>query len=230
MQDDRENLIPNQIAAALEPYGLVPRGGFVFDEENAPSPLIRGGHFRSVVLVGHFGSAIWPHFTRWWQDHTDSQDPLDQWSKDVLTAVAVKFGAIAVFPSDRPYLPFQQWAMRAEGLRPSPLGILIHPQYGLWQAFRGALLFDRALDFASGGPQHHPCDDCQDKPCLSACPVNAFAGDGYNVVRCRSHLASGEGNECLKGGCLARRACPVGCEQAYNAPQMRFHMKAFAKG
>jgi epoxyqueuosine reductase QueG len=120
--------------------------------------------------------------------------------------------------------------MRAEGLRPSPLGILIHPQYGLWQAFRGALLFDRALDFASGGPQRHPCDDCQDKPCLSPCPVNAFSDGGYDVVRCRSHLASGEGNECLSGGCLARRACPVGHEYAYGAPQMRFHMKAFAKG
>lgn len=51
MQDNRENLIPNQIAAALEPYGLVPRGGFVFDEENAPSPLILRGAFSKCCLV-----------------------------------------------------------------------------------------------------------------------------------------------------------------------------------
>jgi len=220
----------DQIAAALERYGLVPRGGFVFDEAVSGPLPVQGVTAQSVVLVGHYGSSIWPHFARWWQDHPDVQDPLDRWSKDVLTAVAVKFGAMAVFPSDRPYLPFQQWAKRAEGLRASPLGMLIHPEYGLWQAYRGALLFDRALDFPSGGPQRYPCDDCQDKPCLETCPVNAFSGSGYDVVRCRAHLASGEGSACLNGGCLARRACPVGREYAYNAPQMRFHMNAFAKG
>ncbi len=230
MRDDCIDQISDQIAAALEPYGLVQRGGFVFDDNNAPSPLIQGLHFRSVVLVGHFGSSIWPHFSRWWQDHPGSQDPLDRWSKDVLTSVAARFGAIAVFPSDQPYLPFQQWAMYAEGLRASPLGILIHPQYGLWQAFRGALLFDRVLEFPSDRRQHHPCDDCKGKPCLSACPVNAFSDRGYDVVRCRAHLASGEAEACLEGGCLARRACPVGREYTYSTPQMRFHMDAFAKG
>ncbi len=229
MQDDLAEPIRDHIAAALEPYGLVRRGGFAFNEANLRSPLIRGLHFRSVVLVGHFGSSIWPHFTRWWQDHPDAQDPLDQWSKDVLTAVAARFGATAVFPSDRPYLPFQQWAMYAEGLRASPLGILIHPKYGLWHAFRGALLFGRVLELPGDIPQHHPCDDCQDKPCLSACPVNAFSDGGYDVVRCRAHLASGDGEACLNGGCLARRACPVGREYTYSAPQMRFHMDAFAK-
>jgi hypothetical protein len=105
MQDDREDLIPNQIAAALEPYGLVPRGVFVFDEENAP--LIRGMHFRSVVLVGHFGSAIWQHFTQWWQNHPDSQDPLDQWSKDVLTAVAMDSVQQPCFPPTGPICRFK---------------------------------------------------------------------------------------------------------------------------
>ena len=69
-------------------------------------------------------------------------NPLDTWSREVIGEVAEEFGARAVSPSDRPYLPFQQWAMRAEGLRPSPLGILMHPEYGLWHAYRGALLFD----------------------------------------------------------------------------------------
>ncbi|MBZ9653231.1 hypothetical protein [Phyllobacterium lublinensis] len=220
--------MPDQIAAALEPYGLVQRGGFVFDEGNASSLSARG--FRSVVLIGHHGSSIWPHFTGWRQDHPDVVDPLDQWSKDVLTAVAAEFDATAVFPSDRPYLPFQQWAIRAENLRPSPLGILIHPLYGLWHAYRGALLFDRVLEFPRNGPQPHPCDDCQGKPCLSRCPVHAFSDGGYDVVRCRGHLASDEGQACLHGGCLARLACPVGREHNYNAPQMRFHMDAFAKG
>lgn len=229
MQGKLAEPILDQIAAALEPYGLAQRGGFVFDEAYHPSPSIQGQHFQSVVLVGHFGSSIWSHFSRWWQDHPDARDPLDQWSKDVLTAVAKTFGAMAVFPSDQPYLPFQQWAICAEGLRASPLGILIHPQYGLWQAFRGALLFDRVLDLPSRDPHYHPCDDCQGKPCLSACPVHAFSDGGYEVASCRAYLSSGGGEACLNGGCIARRACPVGAGYTYNAPQMRFHMDAFAK-
>ena len=36
--------------------------------------------------------------------------------------------------------------MRAEGLKPSPIGILMHPQFGLWHAYRGALLFDVEIE------------------------------------------------------------------------------------
>ncbi len=208
---------------------MVPRGGFVFDDKNQAPQITEGARPQSVILAGHFGSSIWPHFVQWREDHPSAQDPLDTWSREVLTAVAAKLGATAVFPSDKPYLPFQQWAMRAEGLCASPLGLLIHPEYGLWQAFRGALLFDRALDLPARGAQRSPCVDCQDRPCLSACPVNAFSVNGYDVARCRGHLASGEGDACLNGGCLARRGCPVGREHAYGEAQMRFHMDAFAK-
>ena len=29
--------------------------------------------------------------------------------------------------------------MRAEGLKPSPLGVLVHPDFGLWHGYRGAI-------------------------------------------------------------------------------------------
>jgi epoxyqueuosine reductase QueG len=133
-----------------------------------------------------------------------------------------------VFPSDKPYLPFQQWAMRAEGLRPSPLGILIHPKYGLWHAYRGAIVFDEEILIQEPNVQIHPCDLCLGKPCLSACPVGAFLGEEYHVGACRSHLATEAGKDCNNGGCKSRLACPVGHEYAHVREQMRFHMDAFA--
>ncbi|MEK1891634.1 MAG: hypothetical protein AAAB35_29550 [Phyllobacterium sp.] len=218
----------DEIAAALEPHGLVPRGGFVFGSLDRAPELADGTRAQSIVLVGHFGSSIWPHFSAWRRLHPNVADPLDSWSKRILNAIATQFGGSAVFPSDRPYLPFQQWAMRAEGLRPSPLGLLIHPQYGLWQAFRGALIFPQPVAFAPRHERGHPCDTCMEKPCLNACPVDAFDGEVYAVARCRDYLATEPGGTCLDGGCRARLACPVGRQYGYVSEQQRFHMAAFA--
>ena len=218
------------IAAALEPHGLVPRGGFVFDDDCAAPELGEGKRLQSIVLVGHFGSSIWPHFETWHRANPEARDPLDNWSKQVINAAAEKLRARAVFPSDRPYLPFQQWAMRAEGLQPSPLGLLMHPRYGLWQAYRGALLFHERLAFPPPVPASHPCDSCKDKPCLRSCPVGAFDGTGYAVGRCRNHLAVPAGQPCMDGGCLARLICPIGRAYAYGPEQQSFHMAAFRTG
>jgi hypothetical protein len=184
---------------------------------------------QSVELIGHAGSSIWPHFTAWRKEQPDNPaDPLDAWSKSVITPIAEQFGGKAVFPSDLPYLPFQQWAMQATGMRPSPLGIVIHPVYGLWHAFRGAIIFDAETLIQETQSLSHPCGLCAGKPCLSACPVNAFSDGVYDAAGCRRHLASGEGEACMEGGCLARRACPVGREYAYDEAQTQFHMRAFA--
>ncbi|PRD45099.1 hypothetical protein C5748_02415 [Phyllobacterium phragmitis] len=220
----------DEITAALEPFGLVPRGGFVFgDGENAPPGRVRE-RARSVVLAGHAGSSIWPHFARWHADEGRGKtDPLDCWSKQVLGEAAKKLGARAVFPSDKPWLPFQQWAKRAEGLQPSPLGLLIHPVYGLWHAYRGALLFDEEVGFPTGDDIGHPCERCAARPCLSACPVDAFDCSGFAVDICRNYLRTDAGAACRYSGCLARFACPVGREYAYETAQQRFHMAAFMR-
>lgn len=184
---------------------------------------------QTVILVVHAGSSIWPHFSNWLsQQNPVPENPLDTWSKEVIGAAAEAIGGRAVFPSDKPYLPFQQWAMAAEGLKPSPLGMLIHPVYGLWHAYRGAILLTEKLSWQLE-KLSHPCDICIEKPCLSSCPVSAFSSDGYDVNSCRAYLKKPEGQECMEGGCKARLACPVGREFTYSSQQMRFHMAAFAK-
>ena len=107
------------------------------------------------------------------------------------------------------------------------MGPLIHPDYGLWHAYRGALAFAETLDLAPRDTRPSPCDDCEDKPCLVTCPVGAFSGEGYDVAACVGHIGGARGGECLSAGCLARRACPVGVTFQYAADQMGFHMKAF---
>jgi hypothetical protein len=217
------------LAAALGPHGLILRGGFNFTAEERAPPGPSGQPARAALLVGQAGRAAWKHFQRWRQARTSVlDDPLDSWSREVIGTVAQAFGARAVSPSDRPYLPFQQWAMRAEGLRPSPLGILMHPRYGLWHAYRGALLSDAEIAVEPPRAVIHLCDACDAKPCLNACPVEAYSADGFAYDTCLGHLRGPLGSPCRGSGCLDRNACPYGREYCYGADQQAFHMAAFA--
>ncbi|MER9582922.1 hypothetical protein [Mesorhizobium sp. M0276] len=219
----------DRIAAALHANGLVLRGGFNFTPGEAPVTGSPGAPARSVLLVGQAGAAPWPHFMRWREKQPRSiANPLDTWSREVIGAVAKTFGAWAVSPSDKPYLPFQQWAMRAEGLKPSPLGILMHPQYGLWHAYRGALLFEDELPVRAAEAAPHLCDTCVEKPCLKSCPVAAYSPQGFAYQSCLAHVRGADGEPCRAGGCLDRNACPYATAYRYPAEVQVFHMAAFA--
>ena len=218
----------NTLRAALAPHGVFLRGITVFATGEAAPALRNGQPAKSVVLLGNIGGSLWPAFERWRTAEDQGADnPLDRWSQAVIEPMAQMFDATAYFPSDPPYQPFQQWAMRAEGLRASPLGILIHPDYGLWHGYRGALGFDRILPAAPLPENSHPCDRCIGKPCISACPADAISAWDFRVTACRSHLATRQGQSgCMSAGCVSRNACPIGAEYRYPPEQLRFHMAA----
>lgn len=215
--------------AALAPFGLILRGGFCFAAGERAPLMADGGAARAVLLVGSAGASWWPAFQSWRsRQGPELRDPLDTWSREVIGAVAERSGAQAVSPSDRPFRPFQRWAMRAEALRPSPLGILIHARYGLWHAYRGALLFGTEIGFRETAPRDHPCDTCREKPCLEACPVGAHRTQGFDHAACLAHLGEVAGEACRDGGCFSRNACPVGVEHRYPVTVQEFVMAAFA--
>ncbi|CAN7671221.1 4Fe-4S dicluster domain-containing protein [Mesorhizobium amorphae] len=214
---------------SLANEGLILRGGFNFAAGETPPPGPSAATAKSVLLVGQAGAAPWPHFLRWREKQPQTvTNPLDTWSRQVIGAVADEFGVRAVSPSDRPYLPFQQWAMRAEGLKPSPLGILMHPQYGLWHAYRGALLFEDEIALPEVQEAIHLCDACVEKPCLKSCPVDAYSVDGFAYQACLAHVRGANGVACRNGGCLDRNACPCGTAYRYPPEVQAFHMASFA--
>jgi hypothetical protein len=207
--------------------GLVARGAFRTDEPERTASL---AGVRTIVLVGMAGRAGWDSFAASAEAQDALGHPLDRWSQRVIGALAEELGAVALYPfGGPPYWPFQQWARRCEPVHPSPLGLLIHPVYGLWHSFRGALGFPEALDVPTWEATPSPCDSCAEKPCLGACPVGAFFVGGYDVAACVEHLKSAAGADCMDHGCLARRACPVGAEHAHGAAQAAFGMRAFLR-
>lgn len=184
----------------------------------------------TLVLVGFTGRHEWPSFAQSLEASDKQPDPLDRWSRRVIDGMAADLGATALFPfGGPPFLPFQRWAQKAEPVAPSPLGILIHPNWGLWHAYRGALAFGEVLELPAPDRRPSPCDSCSGKPCLSACPVDAFGPAGYDVPACVMHIASSVGADCMGFGCRARRACPIGAEHRYGPDQAHFHIAAFRK-
>jgi hypothetical protein len=217
-----------ELETALARYGLRVRGGFATDQVIDRDLLAHVPSAKTLVLVGNAGSELW--------DKSGAEisampgpDPLDRWTQQVIDPIAQSVGGRALYPfAGPPYWPFQRWAGRAEGVRSSPIGIQIHPEFGLWHAYRAAILLRHAIDLPRT-EQTHPCDTCVDRPCLTHCPVNAFFVGGYDVDRCVDHVIAAQHDSaaCASVGCLARIACPVGSAWRYQPDHARFHMAAF---
>ncbi|WP_119458235.1 hypothetical protein [Rhodospirillaceae bacterium SYSU D60014] len=221
------------LAEAVAAHGLMLRGGFHPDAGDGVPPLGDGRPAGTVILVGNAGPAMWRAFT---EARITGPHPLDRWTRRILADIARAHGAMPLFPFDGPpYLPFQRWAMRAEPVASSPLGMLIHPDYGLWHAYRGALSFAERLALPPPDRRPSPCESCADRPCLGTCPVGAFTmtgmtvgtGTGYDTAACRGHIARPAGADCMGEGCRARRACPIGQAYRHAPDQAEFHMRAF---
>jgi hypothetical protein len=222
-----------ELEAALAENGLVLRGGFEPQEADRVPAFPDGKAAQTLWLVGITGSEFWPAFAQSAQYRDGRPDPLDRWSACIGAALAARFGGMALYPfGGPPFHPFAGWAQRAEPLGRSPLGLLLHPRFGLWHSYRFALAFrEPAADAIASSRASAPVDiclRCTGQPCLSACPVDAFTAGAYDVAACKAHVRGDSGGRCLQTGCLARAACPVGTAYHYAPEHAAFHMRHFA--
>ncbi len=206
----------DEIERALKPHHLTVFGGV---KTGLPEGL------KTLLLLGPKTPGFWPHFTTSPESRDRSADPLDRWSSRVITQLAQTLGARAFFPfGGPPWQPFLQWAVDSGRAHISPVGLLVHDDAGLMVSYRGALGFTQDIKLPK--PPPNPCQTCADRPCLSACPVDALTPKGYDVTACKTDLDRA-GNDCLTRGCAVRRACPVSQAHGRSEDQSAFHMRAF---
>lgn len=213
------------IERALGGCGLVSRGAFHPEAADAVPPLPDGGPVRTLVLAGNAGGSMWPAFAaaKWTKNH-----PLDHWSRGAIEPIAARFGGVGLYPGGPPpWLPFLRWAQRGGPVYPSAMGILIHPEHGLWHAYRGAIALPRKLDLGPREESANPCQSCDHRVCLTSCAADAYSAEGYDVAACVAHVDGADELACAANGCAARRACPVGRDSIYPPAQAAFHMAAF---
>ncbi len=178
----------------------------------------------TLLLLGPDEPDFWAHLqaSPEWQ----GDDPVDTWSRRVIGDWARELGATALFPfGGPPYQPFFSWATRTGRIHASPIQLLVHDQAGLFVSFRGALALPRRIAIPDSPAK--PCDTCHDQPCRTACPVDAFDGQSYDVPACKAFLHAPEGADCMAVGCRARRACPVSQNWGRLPAQSAHHMAHF---
>ena len=195
-------------------------GGFAVAEGEAGFPP----GTRTLLMLGPREPGFWAHLTS--QPEWDgAPDPVDRWSRRVIGRIACDLGAKALFPfGGPPYHPFYPWALRTGRAWDSPVRLLVHAEQGLMVSFRGALALKQGMELPP--PATKPCETCA-APCLTTCPAGAITAAGYDVPVCHAFLNRPEGAECLTGGCLVRRACPVSQSYARLPEQSAYHMGQF---
>lgn len=210
------------IGAAAGREWLAVFGAFHLRPEDGLPPDLQ-----TLLLFGPAEPGFWPHLTAEPEGQDGQPDPVDRWSRRVIGRLACDLGAKAYFPfGPPPHRPFYQWALRSGRAFASPVRFLVHDRAGLFVSYRGAIALRERLDLPEL-PTESPCEACQGKPCLTACPPAALGASGYDLPACHAFLDRSEGQSCLSSGCGVRRSCPLSHAYGRLPEQSAYHMRLF---
>ncbi len=180
-------------------------------------------NYSRLVMLGHGGRQLWEAMTA---DDWKIADPIDNYSIRIANLFAKQtlpsFNNLFLFPNQDYLIPLQQLGELAGWCHPSPLGLGISPQFGVWYAYRAAFLTSAPLPIASFPMETSPCTPCQMKPCISTCPAEAVVNiDQFNLTNCAEHRIAMKST--CADRCLARMACPIAPEHQYSLEQINYH-------
>ena len=180
--------------------------------------------YERLVVIGHAGRRLWAELSK---QPFRSADPVDDYSRNHTAYFARQYlgdDSWRLVHPDGVFLPLNLLGELVGWGQPSPLGLGMHPEYGLWWAYRTVFLSQLPLPVTEPGAVPHPCNDCAGKPCLAACPAGALRPTGrFDVYACSDYRVS-EGSSCA-AQCLARQACPIGTAHRYTPDQITYHYR-----
>jgi hypothetical protein len=177
-----------------------------------------------IILIGNGGRGLWEALSaaQWQQP-----DPIDRYSSEAARHFAGQVltpgNYQLLYPGDTP-VALQQLGAGAGWHTASPLGLGINPRWGLWYAYRAALLTNDPLPEMCQPAPLPPCASCGGKPCLSVCPAGALSETAtIDMGLCAGYRLSPDSS--CADRCLARLSCPVSTEQRYTLEQVQYHYR-----
>ena len=220
----------NSVAEELYERGLNLQAVFQFSQipETLKKRIIQSepcsDRYQHLILLGNGGSRFWEsmqhHRTRSLQD----DNPVDNFFiRSVENAFDADPDYRIIYPGNH-LLPLQGLGKLAGWHNDSPLGLGIHPVFGLWFAYRGIILSN--TDFIPAADDfdtqfESPCAACQNKPCINACPAAAVTRSGLKIKPCSNYRL--ESDSRCQSRCISRLVCPIGRDYRYLEEQMTYH-------
>jgi hypothetical protein len=173
----------------------------------------------SLLLLGSTGPALWDAMSA--ADWLSRPDPVDSWCATRLSELraSLPMRGVFVFPSRTP-VDVLALGRAAGWAHPTPLGLGMHPEHGLWVGYRGALLLDVAVPEAGVRTEVPPCESCEGTPCVGAWLGAAVEPGGLQIAACFEQRLTD--TPCAQS-CASRRACPVGVASQYGESQVAHH-------
>lgn len=182
--------------------------------------------YQRLVLLGHGGQTMWQQLQA---SQPPATDPVDTYSIQLAQQFIDMYLDAApsrlLYPTADPYLlPLTQLGELAGWSRPTPLGLGIHPDFGLWFAYRAAFLTSAALQPTapiSNPDAAYACQQCQAKPCIRQCPAQAVQRHQFHLAACVDYRLAPQ--SACADRCLARMACPEAPAHRYSLAQIQYH-------
>jgi hypothetical protein len=177
----------------------------------------------SLVLVIGNTKRLWPLFMRAYEDASLSAEanPIDRYTSSKLDlAVAEVAGAFGVasalrytFDAVPRAVAVQRLTILAGVAEQSPVGLLVHPEFGPWFSLRAAAVF--GLPGPAGAVPPATCSRCSTRPCLAAKDrVHTATGGVYTRESFDAYWQLWLG---------MRESCPVGAQARFSEQQTRYH-------
>lgn len=183
---------------------------------------------QSAVVLGNGGTTLWENFVADITAHPEHlsrhQHPFDDFVHRAIQAAdpsppdSRRWIRCAAEPEA--FVDFRPLAQGAGLGFASQLGLLIHPEYGLWMGLRAVLLTTESLPHLKAVMGTSPCDACTDKPCIAACPAGAVQPSGWQVKICAQFHQ--DSIDC-HGRCHSRLSCPLGTVHRHSDLQHLYH-------
>jgi len=228
-----------------------------------------------LLLFGNGGGELWRHFAgkasrgeipdSGFSDESADQlvaqckdHPIDRASMQLVDDLVKSSPLLAaadcevLYPQSDKMLPLQQLGAIAGWHNASPLGTGIHPEWGLWFAYRVLLWLELPIRTEALSPSSMPpqqlshsdsqglaggsslisdiCITCQSRACVSACPGEAIEfATSPNMDACARYRLS---DQSICGDrCKSREACPAGrADRQYSRAQINYHYRVALKG
>ena len=205
----------------------------IFAADSLPAEIIqpltdelgRSPAASSLLMLGHGGRDLWASMA---ESAWEAPDPIDTYSTHHTRLAVVDMLDVSTFQLLYPgptRIPLQRLGALAGWSSPSPLGLGIHPEHGLWWAYRVLIWLEAPFPSTPPFTGETPCGRCITKPCIRACPARAVTLEaGFDVNRCTAHRVS-PGSSCAET-CLSRLACPVAPQSRYSMAQIQTHYRA----